>query len=39
MLVASLLDEQARALVLGASVAEPLDRGHLLTALAQVRAA
>ncbi|MCY0990721.1 ATP-binding protein [Nannocystis sp. ILAH1] len=41
VIVASLLDEQARALVLGASayVGKPIDRDHLLTALAQVRAA
>ncbi|WP_434428280.1 response regulator [Nannocystis pusilla] len=41
VIVASLLDEQARALVLGASayVGKPIDRDHLLTVLAQVRAA
>ena len=41
VIVASLLDEQARALGLGASayLSKPIDRDHLLTALAQLRTA
>ena len=41
VIVASLLDEKARALALGASayLGKPIDRPQLLTALAQVRAA
>jgi len=41
VIVASLLDEQARALGLGASayLSKPVDRDHLLTALAQIRTA
>ncbi|HEY0136679.1 MAG TPA: ATP-binding protein [Nannocystis sp.] len=39
VLVASLLDEQARAIGLGASayLSKPIDRAHLLSALAQLR--